>query len=700
MMNSGDAQRIKRDIASLLKPPIRMSVTEAVQEHVRVKLPSGNWGPWDIETTPYMREPLDMLSSRKHRGLIFVGPARTGKSQALIDGFIGYDVKCDPSDMLVVQITKEKAAEFSKKRIGPMLENSPGLQPLLSPRGHDNNLHDKVFRAGNYLKIAWPAKSIFASSEWRRVAITDYDRTATMLDVEGEGSGFDLALKRTQSYRSRGMALAESSPGYEVLDPDWLPSPGEPHAFPPTMGIGALYNLGDRRVLYWPCPSCGEFFPANWSQLRWDTSEPDIRKASRTVTCVCPHCGDSEITQLSKHSMMMQSRWVPERCSISAAGIITGTPIDTDFVSYWMQGPAASFQSWEQLVYNYLSAVRDFETTGSQEKLKATVNTDQGRAYSYQKSDRKRNADRLAERAEVSTKRHVPNGVLFLVACVDVQAGKDRRFVVQVHGNSEHERWLIDRYNVRLSARVKDENATEPNERYHQIDPAGYPEDWQQLSKLILDRGYPLDDNSGREMHVHLMVCDHGGEDGVSDNAYGYYRKLRTEGRHHKLMLVKGGSKAQPEMVKISYPDNTKRADRKANAKGDVPLHILATNKLKDNVSNKLERESAGAGYIHFPDWLGNWFYEELTAEGRDNQGNWERANKKRPNEAWDLLCYNEAAQYQLQTHKPKFWLSPPRWAQQWETNTNVYHPDAQNRAPAAKLAAAAPRQRRVRFRS
>ncbi|MBU2113706.1 MAG: phage terminase large subunit family protein [Gammaproteobacteria bacterium] len=698
MNSAGDAQRIKRDIASLLKPPIRMSVSDAVQEYVRVKLPSGNWGKWDLETTPYMREPLDMLSSRKYRGLIFVGPARTGKSQALVDAFCGYDVKCDPSDMLIVQITKEKAAEFSKKRIGPMLENSPELQPLLSHRGHDNNLHDKVMRAGNYLKIAWPAKSIFASSEWRRVVITDYDRTATLLDVEGEGSGFDLALKRTQSFRSRGMAVAESSPGYEVKDPDWLPDPTRPHEFPPTVGIGALYNLGDRRVLYWPCPSCGEFFPANWEYMRWDTTEKDIKKASRTVTCYCPHCGDSEITQQSKHSMVMKSRWVPEGCRITSEGEIIGTPIDTDFVSYWMQGPAASFQSWEQLVYQYLQAVKDFESTGSQEKLKATVNTDQGRAYAYQRSDKKRSSERLAERAEDTTKRHVPEGVLFLTACVDVQAGKDRRFVVQVHGNSENERWLIDRYNIRLSARVKDENATEPSERYHQIDPAGYPEDWQQLSKLILDRGYPLDDGSGREMHVHIMVCDHGGEDGVSDNAYSYYRKLRTENRHQKLMLVKGGSKLQAEMVKISYPDNTKRADRKANAKGDVPLHILATNKLKDNVSNKLERETAGSGFVHFPSWLGSWFYEELTAESRDEQGNWERANKKRPNEGWDLLCYNEAAQYQLQTHKPKFWLSPPRWAQPWDTNINVYHPDKEHRAPAAVKAA--PRQRKVRYRT
>lgn len=698
MSSYGSAEVIMRDIAGLLKPPIRMSVSSAVQEYVRVKLPSGNWGKWDIETTPYMREPMDMLSSRKHRGLVFVGPARTGKSNALVDGFVGYDAKCDPSDMLVVQITKEKAAEFSKKRIGPMFANSPDLSSLLSPRGHDNNLHDKVLKAGNYLKIAWPAKSIFASSEWRRVVITDYDRSRNMLDVEGEGSGWDLALKRTQTFLSRGMAVAESSPGYEIIDPDWKPDPERPHEFPPTLGIGELYNMGDRRLLYWPCPSCGEFFPAQWKYLRWNTKETDIRKASRSVSCFCPHCGDSEIKPTAKHSMNMRSVWVPEGCRVDKYADIHGKPIDTDFLSYWMEGPAASFQSWEQLVYNMLNAEKVYTATGSQEKLKTVTNTDIGRPYIYRKSEKTRSADRLAERAEDTNKRHVPEGVRFLVACIDVQAGDNRRFVVQVHGVSETERWVIDRYNIKYSRRIRDEQAMDQKDKFYQIDPSANPEDWGLLAEYILDRGYPLNDGSGREMHVHLMVCDHGGKDGVSDNAYSYYRKLRTESRHHKLMLVKGGSSAQAELVRISRPDNSKRTDRKAKALGDVPLHILATNQLKDIVNNKLERDTAGAGYIHFPSWLGGWFYDELTAETRDEKGHWAKSNSKRPNEGFDLLSYCESAVIMLEAHKPKFWQNPPRWAQSFDTNLNVYHPDQQNSAPAAKKAEL--RQRRVRYRT
>jgi phage terminase large subunit GpA-like protein len=45
---------------------------------------------------------------------LFVGPARTGKTIGLIDGWIVYNIVCDPADMLVIQVSEEKAREHSK----------------------------------------------------------------------------------------------------------------------------------------------------------------------------------------------------------------------------------------------------------------------------------------------------------------------------------------------------------------------------------------------------------------------------------------------------------------------------------------------------------------------------------------------------------------------------------------------------------
>ncbi len=687
-MRLADSGAIRRDIAELLKPPKRLRVSEAVRRYVRIKGPSGNWEPWDPETTPYMIEPLDLLTSRRYRALIFVGPARTGKTQALVDAFAGYDVRCDPSDLLIVQMSKDKAAEFGKKRYGPMLENSPELVNCISPRLHDNNIHDRIFRAGNYHKLGWPAKTVLASSDYRRVLFTDYDRPVALRDVGGEGEGFSLGLKRTQTFGTRGMCMAESSPGYEITDPDYKEDLSQPHVAPPTIGILSLYNLGDRRLLYWPCPDCGEFFPAQFRYLRWDESETDPAKAARTVRCMCPNCGTADIHPKFKRDMVASAVWVPEGCSVSSSGAITGTPRDTDIASFWMEGAAAAFQSWQQLVQNYVAAEQDYEKTGSQEKLKAVVNTDIGRAYQHRREGAQRTSERLADRKESTPKRLVPDGCRFLVACVDVQGGKHRRFVVQVHGfGVDLERWVIDRYNIKRSAREDGDGGLLP------IDPAGHPEDWDQLTRYLLEKGYKLSGDPDREMRIKLVVCDHGGEAGVSANAYDYYRRLKRQGMHRKLMLVKGGEK-RPELVTESWPDTEKRRDRRSGSRGDVPLYLLSSNLLKDRVWTQLERETIGPNYWHFPSWLGEWFFDELTYEERSPDGKWNKPGKG-ANEAWDLVCYAEAGAIHLKAPNIR-WDSPPSWAEPWSDNEMIFSGDD----PSPVIQAAPPMVvRRTRYR-
>lgn len=688
-MAHASAAAIRRDCSQLLEPPRRIAVSDAVEECMRVQGPNGSWIQWDRTATPYMIEPMDILNSREFDAEIFVGPARTGKTQALVDGWIAYDAKYDPSDFLVVQISKEKAAEFSKKRLDRMFHHSLALRECLSPRFHDNNIHDKILRAGNYLKLGWPAKTILASTDYRRVALTDYDRIPS--NIDGEGEGFALGRKRTQVFMSRGMTLAESSPGFEVSDADWKPDPAFPHAAPPSLGILSLYNLGDRRVLYWQCPECQMYFPAQFQYLRWPEGETDILAASEQVTCTCPCCGFSEIPPSSKDDMIQSSRWPKEGQTVNRHGEYEGEGRRSRTASFWMEGPAAAFQTWQQLVYNYLAAQQDYESTGNQEKLKTTVNTDQGRPYRYRKADNERSPERLRDRAEADiVKRTVPAGVRFLVACIDVQGGKNRRFVVQVHGFGENlECWLIDRYNIKKSARKDDDG------NVLQISPGAHPEDWDQITRMVLDGSYPLADDSGRQMPIKLVVCDHGGEAGVSENAYKYYRRVKKAKKHKKLMLVKGGSRNQKDKVHESWPDNEKRSDRKTTAWGDVPLYILGSNMLKDWAEVYLSRETPGENYIHFPDWLGDWFYSELVYEERLPTGVWEKPGKG-ANEAWDLLYYALAGCVHLKADKID-WRSPLVWARDWDTNPNIINPHEAE--PPAQLNKPVRQARRTRGR-
>ncbi|OAT15369.1 phage terminase large subunit, partial [Buttiauxella gaviniae ATCC 51604] len=202
-MAYASAMNIGRDISLSLKPPRRIKVSAAVRKYMRVPKGAGNSVPWEPNVAPYVLEPMDTLASREYDAVVFVGPARTGKTIGLIDGWVVYSIVCDPSDMLVVQMTEDKAREHSKKRLDRTFRSSPEVARRLSPRRNDNNVHDKIFRDGSFLKIGWPSVNIMSSSDYKYVALTDYDRFPE--DVDGEGDAFSLASKRTTTFMSSGM---------------------------------------------------------------------------------------------------------------------------------------------------------------------------------------------------------------------------------------------------------------------------------------------------------------------------------------------------------------------------------------------------------------------------------------------------------------------------------------------------------------
>ncbi|MBH3136407.1 phage terminase large subunit family protein [Serratia marcescens] len=659
MVAQASAAETRRNMAGIIQAPRRMPVAEAVEKFMRVPMGAGNSVKWDPSVSPYVIEPMNCLASREYDAVVFVGPARTGKTIGLIDGWIVYNIVCDPSDMLVVQISEEKAREHSKKRLARTFRVSPDVAKRLSPRRNDNNVHDRTFLAGNYLKLGWPSVNIMSSSDYKCTALTDYDRMPE--DIDGEGDGFTLASKRTTTFMSAGMTLVESSPGRDILDSKWRRR--SEHEAPPTTGILSLFNRGDRRKWYWQCPHCGEYFQPIMEVMTGYREIPDPVKASESAHMCCPHCSGT-ITADMKRTLNQSGVWLREGESIDAEGNRTGEPRRSRIASFWMEGPAAAYQTWAQLVYKLLTAEQDYETTGSEETLKAVTNTDWGRPYLPQSATEQRKSDALMARAEPVTKRAVPEGVRFLVATVDVQGGKNRRFVVQVMGYGAHgERWLVDRYNIRQSMRFDKNGESLP------VDPAAYLEDWDLLRTDVLDKCWPLDKDPSVKMPVLAMAVDSGGEDGVTGNAYEFWRKCRRDGVQKRVYLFKGDSQARSKLISKTFPDNTERSNRRAQARGDVPLYLLQTNALKDRINNALLRGTPGANFVHFPDWIGEWFYDELTYEERSPDGKWKKPGRG-ANEAFDLMVYAQALVI-LRGYEKIKWEKPPPWAEPFEYSTS-----------------------------
>jgi phage terminase large subunit GpA-like protein len=655
---------VTSSVAEILRPPRRVLPADATAEVLRTEK-----GPWSPDLVPYCHEPLNHLGGRDYRGIVFVGPARTGKTMALILGGVTYIVTAAPGDMLIVQMSQDAARDFSRLDLDRAIRHSPGLAERMSPRAKDDNTFDKFFRSGIALKLGWPAVSQLSSKTLQYVFLTDYDRPRNVHDVDGEGPLWDLALKRIQTYMSRGKCLAESSPGEDQLDVRWQPR--SPHEAPPVLGILSLYNSGTRARWYWKCQHCGEHFEAmpglECFQLPPFKELCDIVLRKDLVTLAndwaevfCPHCGAGHRPterralnhqEFAKDGRVLGATWLHDGESIED-GYIVGERRQADIASYWLGGVAAAYQTWPSILLNYLQAVEKYSRTGDEAPLKSTTNTDQGAPYVPLAIKNRRSGEDLALRVEDWPKGTIPDGVRFLTASVDVQLN---RFVVQVMGWGEHlECWLVDRFDITGSRRPEGDG-------FAGIDPSGHVEDWQRIVDLVVNREYSYED--GAVLKPRLTTVDSGGAAGVTERAYAFWRTLRKQRLSRRLFLVKGDGRMNIPRVKESWPDASSRSDRKAG-RGDVPVYILNVNVIKDGIVADLNREDYGPRYVHIPDWVEDEYFEEMTSEIRTPKG-WEKQGKT-ANESFDLHVYNRAGAIILRAEAIN-WDKPPKWAQKPE---------------------------------
>lgn len=654
--------------ADVLRPAERLTVSQAAAKYRKLHNPGAYSGDWLNEKIPYMVEPQDVLSSREYNACVFAGPAQCGKTDALLLNWLTYGVVCDPMDMMLVNTAQATSRDFSIRRIDRLFRHTKAVGSK-ALGGNKDNVFDKHFISGMMLSLSWPSINELSGRPIPRMALTDLDRMPE--NIDGEGSPFDLARKRTTTFGSSAMTLAESSPGHEIQDPRWMPS--SPHEAPPCPGILALYNRGDRRRWYWPCPVCNEFFEPSFKLLDWEPTI-DLTAAAESVRMICPSC-KHKIEHYHKETMNLVGHWLKEGQRIDHNGKITGRAVRSDIASFWLKGPAAAFINWQKMTLNYLLAEQEFERTGSQEALKSTVNTDQGEPYYPRGTETMRAPEEMKDRAlQMPTKQIedkdqplVPLGVAFLVAQIDVQ---HNRWEVQVHGirrgETTYDIQVIDRFPIIKSNRIDPHT-----DGAAWVKPGSYLEDWDLLTEQVVLREYELEDGSGF-MGIKLAVCDSGGKDGVTANAYNYWRKLRREGLHHRFLLLKGDSAPGAPRVRIEYPDSG-RKDRSANARGEIPIMLINPNTLKDELNGRLDRTEGGGGQIIYPDWLPDSWFVELTAERRGPKG-WEKVNAKR-NEAWDLLVYCIATCLHLGVDRID-WKAPPGWADEWAKNTLVRKAD------------------------
>ncbi len=258
----------------------------------------------------------------------------------------------------------------------------------------------------------------------------------------------------------------------------------------------------------------------------------------------------------------------------------------------------------------------------------------------------------------------VPDGVRFLIGSGDVQGN---RFVIQIEGFGDHlERWIVDRFDIALPD-------LKPGQQERALNPAAYAEDWQLLRTKVLEKAWPLAGNATKAMMLKLFVYDIHGRDGVTGQAYDFYRDLKRRRVHDRALPLRGVGGFKVPRVALTYPDS-ERKDRYAGARGEIPVLQVGVDQVKDFVMGGLRRDQPGPQYIHIPkamalvglsenvvepdrDQLSRSPLAEYLAEVRGDKG-WVREVKR--NEAFDLSAYCTAAALRLRADEMP-WDHPER---------------------------------------
>lgn len=638
-----------------LRPAEQISVTESVERNMRVNV-SGQWQPFRRDVTPYMVEPTDMIASRRYRGLVFCGPSQSGKTQ-MLQAAIAYTIVSDPGRVALFQMTRDAAAEFERNKLAPMIRNSPELRARVSKGRGADNMYQKLFTGGTQLTLDWPTITKLSSTSIRLVLGTDYDHFPE--SVDGEGDAYTLMRARARSFLSRGMVVVESSPGAPLTDESWRPK--TPHDCPPVKyGVLSLYPQGTRGRWYWPCPSCGTMFEPSFSRLVYPKSADPVEQGE-AAQMRCPHCKDT-FEHLHKRELNEAGAWYHETDDGQVATLESGKVRRSDMLSYWLDGAAAAFSSWAELVTQYESAVRKFELTGDEESLKTALNTGQARPYQPRgaTSDMEITAQGLKDKAMGNSiaKGVAPSWAKYITVEVDVQG---TYFSVGVTAWGEHGvHQPIDRFDI------SNPPESAPGGADRTIKPFEIAEDWDVLIPLA-DMHWPVEGSRFALKAVALSVDQQGGG-ATTDHAYSFFRGRKRAGQagpNGRWFITRGRSGSDlADRVWLKAPES---ASGKRRVAKDVLTLNMATDRIKDAVATSLRLAEMGQNYCAIPEWMGEAALLECTAERRTAKG-WVKRPGMVRNEAFDHLVMARAKHIWIKGERIN-WSNPPAWAVVDETN-------------------------------
>jgi len=576
-----------------LHPDPELWIDEWADEYMRIPRDTGaaEPGPYRTDRTPYAREPMRCLSpSHPAKRVVTKVASQMMKTQIALN-WIGGCIHMAPANILMLLPSLGLAKRVSG-RVDKTIKATPVLRGRVAgsrSRDSRNTLDTKEFEGGTLFATTAGSAANLAEVSARFIYGDEVDRWD--VDVDNEGDPIELAETRGTTFGRNAKFYFSSSPTIKGVS-----------------RIEDLFQQGDQRHYYVPCPHCGEHQVLEWTNLKW---ADDFSWAG--YLCCNPDCG-ALIEEHHKGQMLANGEW-----RAHAEG-------DGETVSFTLSAlyMPPGWLAWVDLAKQYAKA-QLAAARGDLEPMQVFYNTRLAQVWDSAQEMTK--ASELKARAEEYRLGSVPTGALILTAAVDTQG--DRLELLVIGWGEGMERWVID----------------------HQVI-QGNPADertWAALDERLKTR---YRHSSGVELAICATAVDSGGHH--TDEVYQFCR-LR---RWRNVFAIKGASKPGRPVI-AQRPSKVDVTWRGTTEKQGAELWMIGTDTAKDWIYNRYPLLD-GPGALHFSIDLADDFYDQCVAERKitryvkgHKRIEWVKGKADR-NEGLDLLVYNLAMAHYLGLHRNK----------------------------------------------
>lgn len=572
-------------------------------------------GPFSFENAPYCREIVDCFSKNNSiREVAIMKGVQLGLTTSVIENVIGYTIDSDPSPMMFVFPTDKDCEEYKKIKIDNLIDNSGLRRKILAETENRNTRRtgDTAFMLefpNGFLKLVSARKgNALRSTHIKKLMLDEVDGYPE--EIKNEGSPIDIAKKRTDSYSKVRKICYNSTPTKQHKSK-----------------IKELYEKGDMRKYFVPCPFCGEmqelvFYVSDGGE--YSDKKAIIKEKSKykpyglifniddcregdysSVVYRCKKCGE-DIKEFHKKNMELKGEWRP-----------TSKSKVPHMRSYHISALYSLTKPWEEIVLDYVEAGTD------PKKLQTFYNLDLGLTFADRMGGVEyQQVHRLKD--DTMPNNVIPKEALFLTAAADVQRD---RIEVEIKAWGDRFRcWGID-------------HRIFYGDTGNVYDPC-----YTQLA-AIKDELFPSEKGTNGKMaggrYVELMLVDSGdGEN--TDTVYNFCYKFGDN-----VIYPLKGFPATPR-TREKYKIN------EIKEYGGLPLVNIYVDLYKNMIAKYFSQEErpndrTPDGWFTFAQNYSDEYFRQLTTERRTkiktSSGvevlRWVQHGR---NEAFDLNVYNFAA--------------------------------------------------------